>query len=82
MANNKVQTNHGVVEIFTPEFFEEQRKRLGLKKPINMIVRNDGLVCGFVYEDHTIEFKGQKYTAKNYEENIKKINAHPRYILR
>jgi hypothetical protein len=52
-----------------------------MKKPKHMIVRCDGKVCGFVYEDNTIEFNGKEYSAKKYEENIKKINEHPRYKL-
>lgn len=79
--NNKITINGHVTEVFTPEFFEEQRKRLGLKNPKHMIVRNDGKVCGFVYEDNTIEFNGKNYSSKKYEENIKKINEHPRYKL-
>ena len=62
--NNKI--NDHVTEIFTPEFFEKQRKELGLKKPKHMIVRNDGKVCGFVYEDNTIEFNGKEYSSKKY----------------
>ena len=79
--NNKITINSHVTEIFTPEFFEKQRKELGLKKPKHMIVRNDGNVCGFVYEDNTIKFNGKEYSSKKYEENIKKINEHPRYKL-
>ena len=79
--NNKITINGHVTEIFTPEFFEKQRKELGLKKPKHMIVRSDGKVCGFVYEDNTIEFNGKEYSSKKYEENIKKINEHPRYKL-
>ena len=79
--NNKITINGHVTEIFTPEFFERQRKELGLKKPKHMIVRSDGKVCGFVYEDNTIEFNGKEYSSKKYEENIKKINEHPRYKL-
>lgn len=79
--NNKITINGHVTEIFTPEFFEKQRKELGLKKPKHMIVRNDGKVCGFVYEDNTIKFNGKEYSSKKYEENIKKINEHPRYKL-
>lgn len=77
--NNKI--NGHVTEIFTPEFFEKQREELGLKKPKHMIVRSDGKVCGFVYEDNTIKFNGKEYSSKKYEENIKKINEHPRYKL-
>ena len=79
--NNKITINGHVTEVFTPEFFERQRKELGLKKPKHMIVRSDGKVCGFVYEDNTIEFNGKEYSSKKYEENIKKINEHPRYKL-
>lgn len=79
--NNKITINGHVTEIFTPEFFEKQREELGLKKPKHMIVRSDGKVCGFVYEDNTIEFNGKEYSSKKYEENIKKINEHPRYKL-
>ena len=79
--NNKITINGHVTEIFTPEFFERQREELGLKKPKHMIVRSDGKVCGFVYEDNTIEFNGKEYSSKKYEENIKKINEHPRYKL-
>lgn len=79
--NNKITINGHVTEIFTPEFFEKQRKELDLKKPKHMIVRSDGKVCGFVYEDNTIEFNGKEYSSKKYEENIKKINEHPRYKL-
>ena len=60
---------------------EKQREELGLKKPKHMIVRSDGKVCGFVYEDNTIKFNGKEYSSKKYEENIKKINEHPRYKL-
>lgn len=79
MANNKVQTNHGVVEIMTVDWFTNYCKKLGLKNPKNMIVRNDGKVCGFVYDDDTIKFNDKTYPAT--EENIKKINEHPRYKL-
>lgn len=79
--NNKITINSHMTEIFTPEFFEKQRKELGLKKPKHMIVRSDGKVCGFVYEDNTIKFNGKEYSSKKYEENIKKINEHPRYKL-